>query len=79
MSTFPLRAGIPLGLDLCSLRACCPHTWDFICVLAVMCLQGLVSLVSSVPSGSHNLSASPPQGSLTPERKELMDRLGLVF
>lgn len=42
--------------------AYCHHLCDSLCVTALLsilvCLEGLVSLVSTIPTGSHNLSAS---------------------
>ena len=36
-------------------------------MLAVMCLQGLVSLVTSIPAGSYALPTSAPAGFLEPQ------------
>lgn len=43
-------------------------------------LEDLVSLVSSIPIGSYNVSASYSAGSLNPEGRDLMEafHLGLV-
>ena len=46
-----LSAGTPTGLKLC--RPC-----GFICTSVVLCLEGIVSLASSIPSDSYCSSAS---------------------
>lgn len=44
-----------------------------LCALVLLCLEGLTSLVSSIPSASDELSAPSSQSSLSPEEKDLME------
>ena len=57
MSTSPVSAETPSGLDLCRPCACCHSLCELICAIFTMPLEGLVSLVPSIPSGSCNISA----------------------
>lgn len=55
---FPLSAGTWPDLNLAMSPVCCPSLCEFICVLALSCLEDSVSLVSSIISGCYDLSAS---------------------
>lgn len=57
VSTPPLSAGIPWGLALFRSYEHCHGLCELICAIFTMCLEGWVSSVSSIPSGSCNLSA----------------------
>ena len=70
VSTSPLSTGFPSGLDLCGLSAHCYSLCEFISAVALLCLEDLVSLVSSIPSGSYNLSASSSSGVPEPRGEE---------
>lgn len=56
----PISYGTPSDLDLCRPYACCPS--EFMRALILLCLEGLVFLVSSVPSGSDTPSTSSSAG-----------------
>lgn len=49
---FPLRTGILHGLNLCSPCPCCHRLCESIYLSVLLCLEGSVSLVSLIPSGS---------------------------
>lgn len=55
---FPSQCLDPSVSDLCRLHACYHHLYEFIGVTLLLYLEGLVSLVSSITSGSYHLSAS---------------------
>ena len=63
MST-PLTFGNPPGADLYRSCACCLSLCEFIGASIVLYFESLVSLVSSIPSGSYTLSASFSEGTL---------------
>jgi hypothetical protein len=58
-----------------------PVQCKFECASALLCLEDTVSLVSSIPSGSHNNSPHILYSPLHPEGRELMRlfHFGLVF
>lgn len=58
----PLSAGTQPGLALCRPCACGHCLCEFIYVLVVLCLEGMISLVSSILTGSYNLSVSSSAG-----------------
>lgn len=51
MSTSTLNTGTPSGLDLHRSCVCSHSLWEVLRALVLLCVDGLVSLVSS--SGSH--------------------------
>lgn len=57
-STSPLNSRTSSGAVLCRPCACCLSLCEFICVLALLFLEGFGSLVFSIPSGSYSLSTS---------------------
>jgi len=66
-----LNLSIPPGTDLCRACACCFGLYEFMCVLVLMCLEGFISVVSSI---SLALFLPPlPLGSLCPEGRDLME------
>jgi hypothetical protein len=72
MSTYPFSVGNSPGLDLCRFYICCYHLCEFLCAAVLLCLGGLVSLLSSTPI----ISLPPlPQSSLSPEKRDLMEKL----
>lgn len=66
-SISPLSSRTPMGPDLCRSCACCHSLRGFLRMSTVLCLEGFVCLVPSIPSGAYNLPTSFPQGSLSPE------------
>lgn len=65
----PLCLCIPPGSDLCKLCACCHGLCKFISVLVLLCLEGLIPLVSFTTSGFYNFSASFLRGFPEPWRR----------
>lgn len=61
----------PVRVALCRPCACCLSLCEFTRVSALLSLEGLASLVPSVPTDSYNLP-SLPQSSLSPEGRKLM-------
>lgn len=78
-STSPLSSRTPMGPDLCRSCACCHSLLEFLHMSTLLCLGGFVCLVPFIPSGAYNLSTPFPQGSLSPEKRDLMEtaHLGL--
>lgn len=67
------RTGILSGPD--KYRPCqhCYSLYEFLCSSLLLCFEGPVSLVSSIPSGSYNLPPLLPQESLRPKGRKLME------
>lgn len=59
VSTLLSTEGFPSGPDLCRPCMCCHNFCEFTCGSVLLNLEGHVSLMSSIPSGSNDLSASP--------------------
>jgi hypothetical protein len=56
VSTSPLSSRAPSSADLCGPCAGCLLLCEFICAPALLCLEGLAFLVSSIPCGPYTLS-----------------------
>lgn len=69
LSASPLCAEIPSVLDLSWPCACCHSLSEFICVSVLLCLKGLVSSVSSIPTDSYNYFFSSSSEILEPRGK----------
>lgn len=50
-----------------------PQSLYLICASVLLCLEGLVSLVFSIPSGSNTVSVFSPIGSLKLKGRDLME------
>lgn len=74
MFTSTLSIVSPPALVFCSHCVCCHNLCKFICALILLYLKDAISLVSSIPCGSYNISASLLQSSLCPEKRHLFDR-----
>lgn len=70
----PLSTGTLSGAEPCKSCACCHSLSELICALDVLCLEGLLSLISSIPSGSCTLSPS-----LGPAGRDLMEISHLLY
>lgn len=68
---FPLSTMTSSGLDLGRLCACCRGLYELKCVPALLYLENLVSLMTSVINGSYNLSASLLQRTPNNERDKV--------
>lgn len=55
---FPSKHWNPIRLRLPQALCVLPTFCEFLCALVLLCLEGLVSLMSSISSGSYNLFAS---------------------
>lgn len=69
--TFPLSTLTSSGLDLGRLCVCCHGLYEFKCVPALLDLEDLVSLMTSITTGSYNLSASLLQRTPNNERDKV--------
>lgn len=68
---FPLSTRTLSGLDLCRLCACCHGLYEFIRVPALLYLEDLVSVVTSISTGSYNLFTFLLQRSPNNERDKV--------
>lgn len=71
MSTYPLSVGTPPSIDLCKSCACYHSLYEFLCTSVLLCLDDLVSWVSSISFCSSNHSASSSAWFPKPWRKGL--------
>ena len=76
VSTF-CSVGTPSGTDLCRPCVFCLSLCEFLGAWVMLCLEGLVSLVFSIPSFSYDLFASPSTAFLVPLGKNLLETLHL--
>lgn len=58
LCSLPLSVLGPSGLDLCRRCVCCHSLYELIRTLVLLCSEGFVSLVSAMPTDSHNHFAS---------------------
>lgn len=72
MLTNSFKSGTSYTLELCRPFACGHSPCEFMCMSVLLFVQGLDSLVSSVRTGSYNLSAFSSSEFLEP-RKEGFD------
>lgn len=68
-----LGDGTASDLYLCRPLVLCQSLFVFIHASVLLCLEGLISLVSSIPTGSYNLFASLLQSSLSPEGRDMIE------
>lgn len=61
MPTSPYSSRTPSGANLCRPCPRCLSLGELICASIVLCLEGLVSLVLSLPNDSHSLSTGFPE------------------